>query len=123
MTRFCMLLAVVVTTVLAGAASGTTGSGLHGLVTRGPIMPVCRVDQPCDEPAANVQLVFERNGVVVSRVRTTTMGTYRLALSPGRYAVRLPGKPGLGRIVKPQTARVFLGRYTRVDFSIDTGIR
>lgn len=117
------LLIVAVTTITAGAASGATGSGLHGIVTRGPIMPVCMVDQPCDEPAANVQLVFVRNGVVVSRVRTNATGRYRLALSPGRYAVRLPGKPGLGRIVKPQTARVLRGLYTRVDFSIDTGIR
>jgi hypothetical protein len=122
MRHFLLLLTAAVT-VSTGAASGATGSGLHGLVTRGPIMPVCMVDQPCDEPAANVQLVFLRNGAVVSRVRTSPTGRYRLALSSGRYAVRLPGKPGLGRIVKPQTARVLRGRYTRVDFSIDTGIR
>jgi hypothetical protein len=121
--RNLLVLLVAALTVSAGAASGATSSGLHGLVTRGPIRPVCMVDQPCDEPAANVQLVFLRNGVVVSRVRTSATGRYRLALSPGRYAVRLPGKPGLGRIVKPQTARVLRGRYTRVDFSIDTGIR
>jgi hypothetical protein len=107
----------------AGAASGATVSGLRGLVTRGPIMPVCMVDQPCDEPAANVRLVFLRNGVVVSRARTGATGWYRVALAPGRYAVRLPGKPVLGRIVKPQTVRVLRGRYSRVDFSIDTGIR
>jgi hypothetical protein len=107
----------------AGAASGATVSGLRGLVTRGPIMPVCMVDQPCDEPAANVRLVFLRNGVVVSRARTGPTGWYRVALAPGRYAVRLPGKPVLGRIVKPQTVRVLRGRYSRVDFSIDTGIR
>jgi hypothetical protein len=122
MRHFLALLTAAVT-VSVGAASGATGSGLHGLVTRGPIMPVCMVDQPCDEPAANVQLVFLRNGVVVSRARTNATGRYRLALPPGRYAVRLPGKPGIGRIVKPQTARVLRGRYSRVDFSIDTGIR
>ncbi len=122
MRQFVALLLATVT-VSAGAASGATGSGLHGLVTRGPIMPVCSEAQPCDEPAANVQLVFVRNGVVVSRVRTNATGRYRLALPPGRYGVRLPGKPSIGRIVKPQTARVFRGRNTRVDFSIDTGIR
>ena len=121
--RHFLAILVAAVTVSVGAASGSTGSGLHGLVTRGPITPVCSVDQPCDEPAANVQLVFVRNGVVVSRVRTSATGKYRLALSPGRYAVRLPGKPGLGRIVKPQTARVLRGRYARVDFAIDTGIR
>jgi hypothetical protein len=59
----------------------------------------------------------------VSSARTSATGWYRVALAPGRYAVRLPGKPALGRIVKPQTARVLRGRYSRVDFSIDTGIR
>ena len=121
--RHLFALLIVAVTIFAGAASGSTGSGLRGLVTRGPIMPVCMVDQPCDEPAANVRLVFLRNGVVVSRVRTNATGRYRVALAPGRYAVRLPGKPVLGRVVKPQTARVLRGRYSRVDFSIDTGIR
>jgi hypothetical protein len=122
--KHVLLLLIAVVTISAGAASGaTTGSGLRGLVTRGPIMPVCMVDQPCDEPAANVRLVFLRNGKVVARARTSPTGWYRVALAPGRYAVRLPGKPALGRIVKPQTARVVRGRYSRVDLSIDTGIR
>ena len=118
---FALLIAAV--TISVAAASGATGSGLRGLVTRGPIMPVCMVDQPCDEPAANVRLVFVRSGTVVARARTSETGRYRVALAPGRYAVRLPGKPAIGRIVKPQTVRVLRGRYSRVDFSIDTGIR
>jgi hypothetical protein len=122
MRHFLALLGAAVT-LSAGAATGATGSGLRGLVTRGPIMPVCMVDQPCDEPAANVRLIFLRNGAVVSRARTSATGWYRVALAPGRYAVRLPGKPALGRIVKPQSVRVLRGRYSRVDFSIDTGIR
>jgi hypothetical protein len=122
MTR-CLLLLMVALTISGGAASGATGSGLRGVVTRGPIMPVCMVDQPCDEPAANVRLVFVRSGTVVARARTSETGRYRVALAPGRYAVRLPGKPALGRIVKPQTVRVLRARSSRVDFSIDTGIR
>jgi hypothetical protein len=121
--RHFFALVIVAVTISAGVASGGTDSGLRGLVTRGPIMPVCMVDQPCDEPAANVRLLFVRNGVVVSRARTSATGWYRVALAPGRYAVRLPGTPAMGRIVKPQTARVLRGRYSRVDFSIDTGIR
>jgi hypothetical protein len=123
MTR-CLLLLTAALTIPGGAASGATGSGgLRGVVTRGPIMPVCMVDQPCDEPAANVGLVFVQSGTVVARARTSETGRYRISLAPGRYAVRLPGTPALGRIVKPQTVRVLRGRYSRVDFSIDTGIR
>jgi hypothetical protein len=122
MTR-CLSLLAVALTISVGAASGATGSGLRGVVTRGPITPVCMVDQPCDEPAANVRLVFVRRGIVVARARTSETGRYRVALAPGRYTVRLPGKPALGRIVKPQAVRVLRARYSRVDFSIDTGIR
>ena len=70
MTR-CLLLLMVALTISGGAASGATGSGLRGVVTRGPIMPVCMVDQPCDEPAANVRLVFVQSGAVVARARTS----------------------------------------------------
>jgi hypothetical protein len=122
MTR-CLLLLTAALTISVGAATGATDSGLRGVVTRGPIMPVCMVDQPCDEPAANVRLVFVQSGTVVARARTSETGRYRVALAPGRYIVRLPGKPALGRIVKPQTVRVLRARYSRVDFSIDTGIR
>ena len=122
MTR-CLLLLTAALTISGGAASGATGSGLRGVVTRGPIMPVCMVDQPCDEPAANVRLVFVQSGTVVARARTSETGRYRVALAPGRYTVRLLRKPALGRIVKPQTVRVLRARYSRVDFSIDTGIR
>jgi hypothetical protein len=122
MTR-CLLLLMAALTISGGTAAGSTGSGLRGVVTRGPIMPVCMVDQPCDEPAAKVRLVFVQSGTVVARARTSETGRYRVALAPGRYTVRLPGKPAVGRIVKPQTVRVLRARYSRVDFSIDTGIR
>jgi len=39
-------------------------------------------------------------------------------LPAGTYSVRLPG-----RSLDPVQARVRAGRFVRVDFSIDTGIR
>ena len=32
-----------------GSRSGTTSSGIRGLVLRGPIQPVCTIGTPCDE--------------------------------------------------------------------------
>ena len=108
---------------LAGSASATVSSGLRGVVTRGPTMPVCMVGQPCDEPAANVKLVFVRRGIAAGRARTDAQGRYRVILRPGRYSVRVPGLPSIGRDVTPATVLDVRGRFVRVDLFIDTGIR
>jgi hypothetical protein len=112
--------------VLAGAAAGSTtnAGGLRGLVTRGPITPVCMVEQPCSEPAPHVTLLFSRNGRVVGRAVTNDQGRYRVRLAAGLYSVKRAGPVGkIGRGLEPDHARVRAGRLVRVDFSIDTGIR
>jgi hypothetical protein len=108
----------------AGSAQATgVRSGLQGTVTRGPISPVCVAEQPCDEPASNVTLLFFRNGRVMGRAVTNGDGRYRVRLPAGVYSVRRPGTVTLGRRLEPDHARVRTGRFVRVDFSIDTGIR
>jgi hypothetical protein len=111
--------------VLVGAAQATTtASGLRGLVTRGPIAPLCVDGQPCSEPAAHVTLVFSHNGRVVGRAVTKGDGRYRVRLPAGLYSVKRPGPAAtIGRGLEPDHARVRPGRFRRVDFSIDTGIR
>jgi hypothetical protein len=119
------LASLVATVAVSSAGAATSSSGLRGVVMRGPIAPVCAVEQPCDEPAKNVTLVFVRNGKVARRTKTNDQGRYRVVLAPGLYAVRLPTgqKLTIGRGLEPTHARVFAGRFRRVDFSIDTGIR
>jgi hypothetical protein len=95
--------------------------GLFGSVERGPTMPVCRVDVPCDEQAANVTLLFTRKGTTM-RTRTDVRGRYRIRLAPGLYSVRTTGKR-LGSFVQPARVRVRAHRFTRIDLHIDTGIR
>jgi len=117
------LVALAAALVASSAGAATSSSGLRGLVTRGPIAPVCAAGQPCSEPAKDVTLVFSRNGRVVRRARTNDQGRYRVALAPGLYAVRLTPKPSIGRGLEPVRARVLRARFRRFDFSIDTGIR
>ena len=105
-----------------GPASTPPKSGLFGTVRRGPITPVCKVGVPCDEPAANVTLVFSRAGRVVARMRTKTDGTYRVTLAAGVYAVRT-NRSAFERTPRPSRATVVRFRYRRVNFNIDTGIR
>ena len=121
MRRVVVLLACF---ALVGAPAGAaTGSGLYGLVVRGPTTPVCRSDVPCSKPAMHVRLVFVRNSSIVGRVTTTSRGEYRAQLPTGRYAVRVTGaQPAIGRGIEP--AAVTVGRgWRRQNFHIDTGIR
>jgi hypothetical protein len=104
-------------------ASGTTGSGLYGKVTRGPVMPVCVAEKPCSGPAAGVKLEFLRNGSAVARAITAKDGTYRVALRAGVYLVRVVARPATGRGLRPSSARVQAHTWSRSNFSLDTGIR
>ena len=83
-------LAVLGTLVLGcgSAGGGTATGGLKGRVMRGPIMPVCRVGVPCEEPARGVKLIFTRSGKVIGRTTTNQKGYYRIALKSGPYSVR-----------------------------------
>jgi len=116
------LTAVAALALGCSTASGGTATGLRGLVKRGPIMPVCRVNVPCDEPARGVKLVFSRSGKVVATATTNQKGWYRVTLRPGRYSVRT-NRRAFERRTQPSSATVPAGRVARRDFMIDTGIR
>ena len=118
------VLAVVLALVAAGSVHATLiRSGLYGDVRRGPISPVCAVEQPCDEPASGAVLVFSRSGHEVARAKARADGTYRVRLMPGYYSVRRAGASGIDRRLEPNRVHVRAARFFRVDFSIDTGIR
>lgn len=108
--------------VVAPAAASTEESGLRGVVTRESTSPVCRVDVPCEEPAARLALVFKRAGRVVGRTTTGPRGGYRISLKPGTYTVTT-AKRTIGVGLTPRKAVVRPGRFARVDFYLDTGIQ
>src|SRR5205807_4717435 len=117
LVAFLALLAV-------GSAQGTiVRSGLYGDVRRGPISPVCAAEQPCDAPAAGAVLVFSRDGREVARTKARDDGSYRVRLTAGLYTVRRAASTGIDRKLDPNQVRVKPGRFSHVDFSIDTGIR
>jgi hypothetical protein len=94
-------------------------SGLHGVVMRGPTMPVCVAEKPCSAPAKHVRVSFLRDGRSYRTV-TDSRGGYRIALAPGRYTIRVTGDR-FG--VKPATVVVASGRFARQNLYVDTGIR
>lgn len=108
---------------LAAPAVGATGeSGLRGVVMRGPTSPVCRVDQRCEAPAANVVIVFSQAGHVVARTTTGPKGGYRIGLRPGRYVVAT-AKRAIGVGLTPRAVVVPRAFFARVDLHLDTGIQ
>src|SRR5438270_5260434 len=98
-------------------------SGFHGVVTRGPTAPVCRIGKPCSEPAVGAVLVFARDGRVAARVRAGAGGRYVVHLAPGVYAVRVDPAQKIGSGLRPRRVNVRPGVLARLDFQIDTGIR
>jgi hypothetical protein len=102
--------------------SGATGSGLYGTVTKGPVRPVCSIDQPCDAPA-QLTLVFSADGKVVARVKSTEKGKYRIALAPGFYDLRSTVKIGITKLPKPHAVHVRAGHWDKINLYFDTGIR
>lgn len=117
-----LVLALTTLALAAPAVSATGESGLRGVVMRGPTSPVCRVDEPCEAPAANVVLVFKQAGHVVARTTTGPKGGYRIGLKPGRYAVATARRT-IGVGLTPRAVVVPRARFARVDFHLDTGLR
>jgi len=107
---------VIFATVLSAL---TLTSGLHGVVTRGPIMPVCMEGVPCSAPAAHTRVSFFRGGRAY-RVLTDAAGRYRIGLVAGRYTVHVTGDR-FG--VRPTSVVVPRGRFARQNLYADTGIR
>jgi len=116
------LVALVTTLTPAGTAEAEHVSGLRGVVMQGPTKPVCRSDDPCEEPAPGILLDFRRDGKVVAEVKTTRLGTYSVRLRAGSYAVVVPHRR-VGRGLSPRVVRVPRGRIARVDFHLDTGLQ
>jgi hypothetical protein len=121
--RMVVLVSTIALLLTAGVQAATPRGTLAGVVMRGPVTPVCALEQPCDEPAANVTLLFTRNGSVLGRTVTDMNGHYRVRLAVGTYLVCRPSAAVPDRRLDPNRVRVYAARSTRVDFSIDTGIR
>jgi hypothetical protein len=114
------LVALLTAFTSSGAAGASRVEGLHGIVLEGPTKPVCRSDDACEEPARGILLAFTRDGKVVAKVKTTTLGTYSVRLKAGSYTVRVPLQR-VGTGLSPRAVRVPRGRIARVDFHLDTG--
>ena len=122
MQRILAALSASLAFAVPANCGGNADSGLYGSVVVSPAQPVCRVGVPCTAPAKNTWLTFSARGRSVVRARTDARGRYRVTLRPGTYVVGV-GRRVIGRGLEPMRAVVRTGRYRRVDFTLDIGIR
>ncbi len=102
---------------------------LEGQVTIGPLQPVQRVGVPPPTPSpaactARGLVVYQADtGAEVARFALGPDCGYSAALSPGNYRVELK-RSGIDRSMDlPRVVTITAGQVTRLDVSIDTGIR
>ena len=117
----------LVATMGASACRGIAPSpvtGLTGVVVRGPITPVCRVDVPCDAPFS-AGFTVQRAGRQVAQFRSDSMGQFTVHLVPGAYTV-VPDAdaPLMSPTFQAKSVTVGdTGLLTVVQLTFDTGIR
>ena len=118
--------------VIAGAAAiaacASTGpsptTGLTGVVMRGPVTPVCRVDVPCDAPFS-ATFTVQRAGQRVAQFQSDASGQFSVFLAPGPYTV-VPNADAPLISPSSQAKSVTVadtGALTVVRLAFDTGIR
>lgn len=111
------------------AASGQGLGYLEGHVSTGPLQPVERVGVPPPTPspaactARGFVVVDVQTGAEAARFDLQRDCTFRVALSPGTYRVELQRRGIDSSKDLPQTVSIGAGQTTRLDLSIDTGIR
>ena len=130
MTRWRVVfiaISAAATTIAACASAGSTPStttGLTGVVIRGPVTPVCRVDVPCDAPFSATFMV-EQNGRRVAQFQSDAAGQFTVYLKPGPYMI-VPSAdaPIIGASLQSKSVTVAdNGMLTVVRLTFDTGIR
>jgi len=129
--RAAVILAAVLLAAcsLPGRASTAVGY-LEGRATVGPLTPVERIGVPTPTPSPELcggigLTVLEADGTTeVARLQLRPDCTFAFALTPGSYIVRLrPGSNIQFSKDLPKTVKVERGETTRLEFSVDTGIR
>ncbi len=95
-----------------------------GVVVRGPITPVCRVDVPCDAPFS-AGFTVQRAGRQVAQFQSDSAGQFTVFLEPGAYTV-VPhaDAPLMSPTLQAKSVIVGdTGLLTVVRLTFDTGIR
>jgi hypothetical protein len=97
-------------------------TGLTGVVTRGPVTPVCRVDIPCSAPFVATFSVLQGTKIIAS-FHSDSAGRFTVMLNPGTYFVVPTDATLLGPSGQAKTVTVGSPGLTSLNLEFDTGIR
>lgn len=121
--HLALLIAAGTTGACAQPNTATPTTGLSGVVVRGPVTPVCRIDVPCDAPFS-AGFTVASSGREVARFRSDTDGRFTVFLLPGVYRVVPDGDaPIIAPAAQAKTVEVMNAGLTIVRLEFDTGIR
>lgn len=119
------IIRVVIAAQLLACSSGQLApptTGITGVVTRGPVTPVCRVDVPCSAPFVATFSVLQGTKVIGS-FRSDSEGRFTVMLYPGTYSVIPTDATLLGPSGQSKTVTVGSPGLTILNLEFDTGIR
>src|SRR5262245_58203280 len=122
--RLAWLVAALLSTPACSSMSPSPTTGLTGVVLRGPVTPVCRVDVPCDAPFS-ATFTVQKSGQRVVQFQSDASGRFTVFLAPGPYMI-VPGAdaPIISPSIQSKIVTVLdNGALTAVQLMFDTGIR
>lgn len=122
-----LLVALVLAGMLAACGGGEppADTGVEGTVTMGPMCPVVQAGQDCpDAPYAAKLTVTLAAGKSVARASAAADGSYRIPLEAGDYLLQAEASDGgLFPASAGHPFSVLEGAWTRLDVTLDSGIR
>lgn len=122
------MLSSMIAALMLGSCTGDPGdpvsTGLSGTVFRGPMQPVCSIDQPCTDEPFSAEFAVYRGTSRVEEFRSDSQGAFSVALAPGSYRI-VPdaSAPLLQPAAQIKDVEVGSVGMTTVQLSFDTGIR
>ena len=124
MVKRGLLLLIAALSASCASTAPSPVTGLTGVVVRGPVTPVCRVDVPCDAPFS-ASFTVQRSGRTVAQFQSDATGQFTVFLQAGAYTVTPYAD---APIISPssqakQVTVADTGTLTTVRLMFDTGIR
>jgi len=122
-----LILLLITTFVLIGCmlkAEEKINSGIYGIVTIGPINPVEEEGEINYKPYQSTIIIKTEDSLAeIERFTSNSDGTFKIYLKPGKYILEPLKSNEPFPFGKPAEVEVKPSQFTKINISLDTGIR
>lgn len=122
-----LILSLITIFILSGCILKTEeamNSGIYGIVTIGPINPVEKGGEINYKPyQATIIIKTEDSLAEIERFTSNIDGTFKVYLKPGKYILEPLKSNEPFPFGKPVEVEVKPSQFTKINISLDTGIR